>query len=150
MKRCGYCKTAKPLSEFHRNRANRDGYAGRCKPCRMDTQDYYGRDGQAGKVNYDRAHHLFATYGLSVREYEALLAAQGGRCAICRTDEPTPTRGRAAWRVDHDHSTGQVRGLLCNNCNSGLGMLGDSPERLSSALAYLLQSTDLLREAERV
>src|SRR5574343_1913433 len=81
-------------------------------------------------------------YGVTRERYEALLDEQGGRCAICRTDSP----GAKAWKIDHDHaccpgntSCGScVRGLLCNRCNVGIGMLGDNPEVLFSAAEYLL------------
>lgn len=58
-----------------------------------------------------------------------MLAGQDGRCAICRTAE--------AVHVDHDHTTGQVRGMLCFPCNAALGQLGDRPEVLRRALSYL-------------
>jgi hypothetical protein len=65
-------------------------------------------------------------------DYDALLVAQGGCCAICRE--------RQAFVVDHDHATGAVRGLLCNRCNTGLGHLGDSPILLLRAIEYLLRT----------
>lgn len=61
--------------------------------------------------------------------YEALLEQQGGQCAICR-EKP----GRY---VDHNHTTGKIRGLLCNACNRGLGLLGDETKRLERAIEYL-------------
>jgi hypothetical protein len=69
-------------------------------------------------------------FGMSAEFFANLLAAQGGRCAICgcRMDKPC---------VDHDHVTGRVRGLLCNNCNAGLGFFQDDVPRMRSALAYL-------------
>lgn len=73
-------------------------------------------------------------YGLSHAEYEALLESQQCRCAICRTDAPSRT-----WHVDHCHATGAVRGLLCPQCNVGLGHFKDSPELLSAAGAYLMK-----------
>lgn len=83
-----------------------------------------------------------AKFGLTRNTYEALLAAQGGACAIC--DRPQWGNGNK-YAVDHDHaccpgvkSCGKcVRGLLCNSCNSALGMMDDQPERLRKAAAYL-------------
>ena len=77
---------------------------------------------------------LMRKYGLSFEEYTALLARQEDRCAICRTDvtEPFPS-----FVVDHDHATGRVRGLLCNQCNLGLGHFDDDVARIRSALHYL-------------
>ena len=68
-------------------------------------------------------------YGLSPADYEQLLRMMGGTCPICRS--------RPAVVVDHCHATGKVRGLLCRQCNSGLGLLGEDPARLRHAAAYL-------------
>ena len=73
-------------------------------------------------------------YGITPDDYARMFAAQGGRCAICRTD--TPGGGRR-WAVDHDHQTGKVRGLLCGACNTGLGLLRDSSENLTAARNYV-------------
>jgi len=70
---------------------------------------------------------------LTFAEYDALLIAQDGRCAICRAP-PSPRRALA---VDHCHVTHRVRGLLCDRCNLGIGLFGDSPSALRSAASYL-------------
>lgn len=80
-----------------------------------------------------REQRLKLRYKLRPGEYEALLAAQGGTCAICL--QPPPYK----LFVDHCHETGRVRGLLCAPCNSGLGMLRDRPERAARAAIYLAQ-----------
>ena len=72
-------------------------------------------------------------YNLEREDYKSLLAFQGGGCSICRTPPPD---GRYL-AVDHDHATGAIRGLLCTNCNTALGVMGDDPERLRHAIAYL-------------
>lgn len=69
-------------------------------------------------------------YGLQPSEYAVILEKQKGLCAICLGAIDNP-------RVDHDHATGLVRGLLCSRCNSGLGKLGDSREVLRNAMIYL-------------
>lgn len=82
-------------------------------------------------------------YGITIDDYEAMLASQGGNCAICggqHTPEDRWKSGLKNLRVDHDHTTGRVRGLLCFHCNTGLGHFRDSPELLSEALAYLSRS----------
>lgn len=74
-------------------------------------------------------------YGIGQAEYNAMLADQGGVCAIC--GEENSDRILA---VDHHHGTGAVRGLLCGNCNQGLGRFRDSPDFLTRAIAYLLNT----------
>lgn len=71
-------------------------------------------------------------YGLTVESFDALLASQGGVCAICAG----PATGRG-WHVDHCHDTGRVRGVLCHQCNVGLGHFHDDPVRLRAAVKYL-------------
>lgn len=88
---------------------------------------------------------LLARYGLTQEAFDALLAEQGGRCAICGSTDPKTHHGR--WHIDHDHSCcpnrdqrtcGEcVRGLLCGQCNLGLGHFEDDPERLKAAIRYL-------------
>lgn len=86
----------------------------------------------------NRAAHLRRMYGLSCKEYAALVEAQHGVCAICGQPE-TRTRDGVVQHlvVDHDHETGAVRGLLCAMCNLGLGYFRDDAKRLASAVQYL-------------
>lgn len=74
-------------------------------------------------------------YGVSLEQYEAMMAAQGGVCAICGTSDWPGKDNRP--HVDHCHETGKVRGILCGPCNNGLGNFGDDPARLRAAAAYL-------------
>lgn len=82
-----------------------------------------------------RSNKLRSTYGLSLEKYEALLASQDGKCAICR-ENPRKGRGNGLY-VDHDHSTGRVRGILCHDCNLALGALRDRIDLFEAAVAYL-------------
>lgn len=77
---------------------------------------------------------LKTRYGISLAEYRRLLDKQGGGCAICGTKD-WGKRNRPC--VDHDHATGRVRGLLCINCNTGIGMFDDDPDRMRLAIRYL-------------
>ncbi len=88
---------------------------------------------------YGRAWKYGKHYNLSMDKYNEMLAEQGGVCAICKKPETVTLRKKVRELcVDHCHETGRVRGLLCARCNRGIGYLGDDPERLRSALDYLL------------
>jgi hypothetical protein len=78
---------------------------------------------------------LKRNYGIGLDFYEQLLGKQDGKCAICGE----PENGRAL-AVDHDHGTGNIRGLLCTNCNNGLGRFRDDVSRLRNAIEYLKNS----------
>lgn len=80
-----------------------------------------------------RNSQLKCKYGITELEWNALFEAQDSRCAICKATEP---RGMG-WHTDHDHETEIVRGILCNNCNVGLGLFKDNPELLIAASKYL-------------
>lgn len=86
------------------------------------------------KAQYRRSN-LKRKTGISVEKYNELLKLQGGKCAIdgCIVfDSP-----RSHLHVDHDHTTGIIRGLLCSNCNTGLGLFEESPQKLMAAVGYL-------------
>lgn len=72
-------------------------------------------------------------YNLTLEQWDSLFAKQGNACAICRT---TYSQG-SGWATDHNHETGKVRGILCSQCNSGIGMLKDDPMRCRAAAEYL-------------
>jgi hypothetical protein len=72
-------------------------------------------------------------FGIGIAEYDAMFSEQNGGCAIC--GKPRDKHFRLA--VDHDHATGEIRGLLCADCNRGLGLFADNPERLRKAADYL-------------
>lgn len=91
---------------------------------------------QAAHKAERRARHIQNKYNLSAQEYFAMLLAQGGVCLICAR---APTHKPLC--VDHDHATGNVRGLLCHKCNALLGHAGDNPSVLASAIEYLKAKT---------
>lgn len=87
-------------------------------------------------ANPDRHRELMwrqLGFELSVPQYNAMVSAQEGRCAICRRS----FQGTKNTHVDHNHSTGRVRALLCGNCNRGIGMFDDQPDILLAAIDYL-------------
>ncbi|HEV2178334.1 MAG TPA: endonuclease VII domain-containing protein [Stellaceae bacterium] len=89
------------------------------------------------RVRVLRRRRNLRTYGLTEEMYSALLASQNGSCAICGSADPRGKRGSKYFHVDHDHSTGAVRGLLCLNCNTALGLFSDSAQVLLKAREYL-------------
>lgn len=85
-----------------------------------------------------RNRELQRKYGITLDEYEALVNSQGDVCAICGATKKGTARGRVRyWSVDHDHETGAIRGLLCQKCNTILGLAGDDPAVLGQAIEYL-------------
>lgn len=107
---------------------------GRCKVCVREQTGAYQRANRSRASAQQRTWRLKNEFGITDEEYEQLLSVQGGVCGICGG----PPDGR--WKrlhVDHCHTTGRVRGLLCTPCNQGLGLLRDSVERIHAAIAYL-------------
>ena len=88
--------------------------------------------------DHQRRSQLKRRYGITPEDVDALMEAQGGVCAICKTDDPG---GRGVFVIDHCHDTGKVRGLLCNLCNKGLGCLGDTVDKLEAATDYLRRTS---------
>ena len=98
----------------------------------------YAAAGKKGPA--DRKSHLKRKFGLTLEDYDRMLADQGGGCAVCG-DPP----GKSALHVDHCHESGRVRGLLCFRCNSAIGNLRDDPAIVAAALAYLTRHGDPTR-----
>ena len=131
MKRCRECGKVKSIDDFYNRSASPDGKQGYCKPCQNVRKKRY--DEKNPSRHY--ATRLKAKYGITIEDYEQMLAEQGG-CAICGAAEPFG-RSNRYFHVDHCHTTGRVRGVLCANCNTALGLLGDDPQRLAAAVRYL-------------
>jgi hypothetical protein len=94
-----------------------------------------------------RRNHLRRKFGITPATYDNLLKLQAGRCAICGQNDPAPHK---SLTVDHDHATGDIRGLLCFHCNAGLGHFRDNAQLLDSAIAYLQAPPALVPSAARV
>lgn len=122
----------------------REQGTGFCRDCRSAyNREYRARMTPEQRAAYDRkprspeqnrARNLKQSFGITVDEYETLFERQGGVCAICGIPP-----GTKPLCVDHDHSTDAIRGLLCNNCNTLLGMSGDRVEVLQKAIEYLVR-----------
>ena len=101
------------------------------------TQRWIASHPDQAKALY-RKVKLRKLYGISPEEYAALLNQQGGVCAICHEPETEMLRGKIRLlAVDHDHVNGRVRGLLCHDCNLGIGRFRDRPDLLMAAIMYL-------------
>lgn len=110
---------------------------------RLAEKSEYNRAYQTHHPNpeYHRAWKLRRLYGLTMDDYATLVQQQDGICAICGQPETAKDRaGRVQLRVDHDHVTGRVRGLLCHNCNTVLAYV-ERASWLHSALAYVATRT---------
>lgn len=140
MKTCTKCKRTLPLSQFFADKRTKSGKMASCKSCKQElTRKWWLGKKQSGyhKARYqkikvgERERHLVKKYGVDLARYQEMYSQQDGKCAICgRTQE-------RSFDVDHDHSTGEVRGLLCTSCNKMIGHAGDNPERLMAAAEYL-------------
>lgn len=133
-KTCSKCREELPLSDFVRRKfkSGNWGHVSWCRPCRNAKAKEQWADGSIRDSVYRRK------FGISVADYDAMFEAQGGRCAICKTDQPTGHGAKnGRFSVDHDHSTGEVRGLLCAGCNTALGGFKDNVEVMESAIHYI-------------
>ena len=81
---------------------------------------------------------LKRSYGLTIEAYEEMRSAQQNKCAICETELSNRGWGPTSPQIDHNHTTGKVRAILCNRCNRGLGMFGDDAEKMTKAIIYLI------------
>lgn len=84
-----------------------------------------------------RAYSIRTTYGITIEEYDRLREEQNHRCKICGTDRAARMHTDYSWRVDHCHTTGKVRGLLCHNCNIAMGLLHENTETLNAMIKYI-------------
>ena len=133
MKECTKCGESKELTEYHKNKQQKNGLAPQCKVCKTaNTIAYYEKNKEAVRLKL-----LTKNYGLTPAAYLKMYEGQGGCCAICNVEEKDAPKQRLS--VDHDHTTGDVRALLCNTCNTGIGLLKDSPALLREAAAYLVK-----------
>lgn len=117
IKICAHCKEEKPIAKYMLDSRYKDGYRSTCRPCRT----VQSRDSQ-----------IRTRYGFERDEYEAFLESHNFECDVCGS--------KKNLGVDHDHESGIVRGLLCSNCNTALGLVKDSNERLEALIDYLEKS----------
>lgn len=125
VKTCPRCERTLPLAGFAINRTRSRGISAYCLEC----HNAIVRENRVRHHGSTRNFHLKRRYDLTEQEVAAMMDAQRGLCALCRR--------KPAAHVDHDHTTGAVREVLCFTCNAGLGSFGDDPELLALAQDYL-------------
>jgi superfamily II DNA helicase RecQ len=139
IKICTKCRKGKALKYFYADKQKSCGKRPRCIECEKEktkTPEYKKRRSHP-KYDAIRRKHKLKTYGLTVEQYKEMFDKQLGKCAICRVHQIELPKELS---VDHSHVTGKVRGLLCSNCNFGLGYFKDSIERLQEAVTYLVHN----------
>jgi hypothetical protein len=133
-KRCSRCREHKPLTAFPRDKKHLDGRHSWCLVCRRAyKKDAHQKAGPALKRRLAFKHRE-RKYGLVKAQFDAMLAAQNGQCAICQT----PFKSERLANVDHCHTTGKVRALLCHRCNFAVGLIeNEDPTRTAAIHAYI-------------
>ena len=142
-KLCRSCGVKRPLVDFGPHSKGVHGRQSRCRSCRAASErERYERDrveilrrqrSSERRRRYTTDYKRRRKYGIDSAEVDRLLTLQDGRCAICAEVIDPPC-------VDHCHTTGAIRGLLCSPCNLGLGSFRDDPDRLTAAANYLRRS----------
>jgi hypothetical protein len=127
LRKCNKCKDVKVLNEFHKDKGNKaTGYASLCKICKLEYDK--------SKAKHTYGKKLERTFGITITEYDQMLISQNNKCLLCERDRKSFNKNFA---VDHCHTTGKVRGLLCQQCNVALGMFDDNPELIRKAANYV-------------
>ena len=128
MKKCTGCGVLKNPEDFSKHSGFKDGRNSRCKECKRIKANLMYANGEIKKRPYTYRSQLWK-YRLSIEEYNKLFDLHNGACHICKLEKKL--------NVDHDHTTGKVRGLLCVSCNTGIGKLGDNYDSIHRVLKYL-------------
>lgn len=148
---CTRCGKTKPENCFHQRKSRKRGYHYHCKECnskytksdrgrelsRKRTRACVNRLKATDPVEYKRRNRRYNLhkFGMTPERYEEMLVSQGGVCAICKGPPDTTN-----FHVDHNHTTGTIRGLLCSACNTAIGLLKEDAEIFQSAVSYLNDS----------
>ena len=144
---CTKCGEYKVWTEYSYKRptGRKPGYQPRCKACCIkDTRQW--RDNKTPEQLKDL--YLKRTYGITLENYNELLIAQDCKCAICSKELDFEAWGADSPVVDHCHTQGHVRGILCNECNRGLGYFRDNVNALAKAISYLTKDEQTLEEGD--
>jgi hypothetical protein len=147
-KKCRTCGLVKPLKSFALHKRATGRLQSRCRTCqKIYSDEWYSKNKSRQKASVQKWRNenreslrsgVLSQYGMSVADYEKMFLAQGGKCAVCGEKEIKVVRGGVRnLVVDHCHSAGHVRGLLCGNCNLALGLFKDDVSLLLNAIQYL-------------
>jgi hypothetical protein len=128
-KLCSRCKEVKSLSKFSRDKQHWSGHKSACKVCASSDFAKWKHKNLEKSRRDDRKRHYIRTYDLDPELAEQLVQNRVGECRICGSILPLV--------VDHCHTTGTVRGLICSACNSVLGYSKDNIKTLENAITYL-------------
>ncbi len=131
---CKKCKLPKKKEDYYKSNTYKSGFRPECIECCGELGKKYPKTkDQVRESRYKNA------YGITLEEYNKMFVSQGGVCCICKLPETRQNvKGvTSTLAVDHDHETGEVRGLLCGHCNQGLGHFKDNTENLLNAAIYL-------------
>jgi len=131
MKQCPDCKITKSYDDFWKQKGRYDGLQSYCKDCL-----YVKNLSNPNRSESQKRSHLKRHYGMPLEDYYSMLKQQGGHCATCSNSQ--------YLCVDHDHATGAVRAILCNQCNSVLGMVNDDIPRLKRLIQYIEEYSEEL------
>ena len=129
MKKCVKCKNEKRESDFYENLRASSGLHSYCKKCVTDVNASWKRKNPLKA----RSYAIKARYGISEDKVRDLLARQNFKCAICMVKIDF----RFSGHIDHDHKSGEVRGILCGSCNRAIGLLKDDHVVIAEAAAYI-------------
>lgn len=131
MKECTKCKVLKSLENYNKY-VHKNCLKAVCKECETKRTQVWTENNKNRAERSRRNSYFKRKYGISLDEYEDMAKSQDGKCLICNEVN------KRNLAVDHCHKSGKVRGLLCLNCNTGLGQFKDDPELLEKAISYLL------------
>lgn len=134
---CSICKVEKDLSEFNKHKGRKFNVAGRCRQCQSIYHKKWYENNKTVMKEKFRKSSYFSRYNTTIEYYNQLLKKQNNSCAICHTKKCTTNK---RFAIDHNHKTGVIRGLLCSECNTGLGKFKDDPNLLVNAIAYLIKN----------
>jgi len=143
-KLCPKCNQIFSLSNFHKDLRRTNKYQLWCKQCGLNAKnEHYKNMNIIRKNRYSegiRNSALKHNYGITLIEYNKILEKQNGVCAICNkpeTQHSYPTGKVDSLRVDHNHKTNKIRGLLCSKCNFGISQFNDNIKLMRIAINYL-------------